>query len=183
MTEFYGILITIGICMWLCNIFLCCMYFKHPMMWRSKWFVITALVPGMFLSPKLRTKIRYELFDIVLHEFDNRNSRSRFVLIEKSNRLLRKPRRCAVCSETPTSYSTFNTFEFFMDGLTEIGLSCKCGEYTKKFEFGFLHLTYGNYATFLNSIGTTFKNSVTNDWNRSGYLEEKTKKEKPRTIL
>lgn len=184
MSAFYcSILIAIFIGIWISSIFLSCTYFRHPLMWRSKWFILTVVAPGIFLFADVRTKIRYELFTIILRHFELKNSYNRFVLIEKTSSILRKPRRCAICSEKPIQYSTFNTIEFFKDDYLIIGLSCKCGNYYKKFEFGFLNLTYRNYANFLSSIGATFTNSVTTDWNSTGYAEEKTVIEKRNTML
>lgn len=184
MNDLYIFLSTFGTCLWIGNIILTYTYFKHPLMWRSKWFWLTLIIPCAFLFWGFGKRVRYELFDIIRKDIERDSLYERFVMVEKSGRVFRPMRRCQVCSEKPTWYSNFNTMDFFVEGSTEIGISCKCGDYCKVFEFGFLHLHYGNYGGFMNNVGSIFVNAIINEWNFSGYRQIKTpRKGKPLKVL
>lgn len=123
----------------------------------------------------IRINFRYEVVDIILKKLKI-PADSRFVIIEKIGNARRGPKKCFVCCKKPTVYSGFNTMDFFLESYTIVGLSCDCGDFYKRYEFGFLNLTAGNYLQFKTFIGLKLEQALIDDWNRGGYREHKYEK-------
>ena len=65
--------------------------------------------------------------------------------------------------------------DFFLEGKTEVGLSCECGDFYKIFEFGYLNLRATNYIQFMDVIGFKLEQSIIDEWNQYGYRAKKIK--------